>query len=148
MHLKTKQTLAIGAVALVAIGGGVGGALAASGPSSVAKAQGVATTAGLGHFRRHAIRRGILRVAADYLGLTPRELVQQLRSGKSLAEIATAQGKSVDGLKTAILDAVQARLDKGVASNRITSAQEQTFLDRVKTRLDTLVNRHFGHPGP
>src|SRR5438094_497482 len=125
MNLKTKQTLAISAVALVVIGGGVGGALAASGPGSVAKAQGVATTAGLGHFRRHAIRRGIFRVAADYLGLTPRELFQQLRSGKSLAEIATAQGKSVDGLKSAILDAVKKRLDAAVANDRITSAREQ-----------------------
>jgi hypothetical protein len=148
MNLKTKQTLAAGAAALVAIGGGVGGALAASGPSTVSKAQGVAATAGPGHFRRLAIRRGIFRVTADYLGLTRRELFQQLRSGKSLAEVATAQGKTVDGLKTAILDAVKTRLDKAVTNSRITTAQEQTFLDRLKTRLDTLVNRHFGHPSP
>ena len=148
MNPKTKQTLAIGAAALVVVGGGVGGALAASGPSTVAKAQGATTAAELGHFRRHAIRRGIFRAAADYLGLTPRELLQQLRSGKSLAEIATAQGKAVDGLETAILDAVKKRLDAAVANNRITSAREQTLLDRVKTRLDTLVNRHFGQRSP
>jgi len=148
MNLKTKQTLAIGAAALVVVGGGVGGALAASGPSTVAKAQRATTAAGPGHFRRHAIRRGIFRASADYLGLTPRELFRQLRSGKSLAELATAKGKSVDGLETAILDALKTRLDKAVGKNRITSAQEQTFLDRVKTRLDTLVNRHFGRPSP
>jgi hypothetical protein len=147
MNLKTKQTLAAGAAALVAIGGGVGGALAASGPSTVSKAQGVATTAGPA-FRRLAIRRGIFRVTADYLGLTRRELFQQLRSGKSLAEIATAKGKTVDGLKTAILDAVKTRLDKAVTNSRITSVQEQAFLDHLKTRLDTLLNRHFGHPSP
>jgi hypothetical protein len=47
---------------------------------------------------------GGIDAAAEYLGLEPGELFDQLRSGKTLAEIAEAQGKSVDGLEQALLD--------------------------------------------
>ena len=99
----------------------------------------------VGH--RHG-RRGIFKAAADYLGLTPTQLFQQLRAGNSLADVAKAQGKTVDGLEQAILAAAKTRLDQAVANNRITAAQEQNALDRLKGRLDTLVNRKLGHPSP
>lgn len=78
---------------------------------------------------------------AVYLQITPTELRTELRAGKSLAQIATDHGKTVAGLKSAILDAVKARLDRGVASGRLTSAQEQTILDRLSAHVDQLVNR-------
>ena len=52
--------------------------------------------------------------AAKYLGLTQEQLLTQLRDGKSLAEVAKAQGKSVDGLKQAILSAMTADLKEHV----------------------------------
>jgi hypothetical protein len=52
--------------------------------------------------------------AAKYLGLTQEQLLTQLRDGKSLADIARAQGKSVDGLKQAILSALTAELKENV----------------------------------
>jgi hypothetical protein len=52
--------------------------------------------------------------AAKYLGLTQEQLLTQLRDGKSLADIAKAQGKSVDGLKQAILSALTAELKEHV----------------------------------
>jgi hypothetical protein len=52
--------------------------------------------------------------AAKYLGLTQEQLLTQLRDGKSLADIAKAQGKSVDGLKQAILSALTADLKEHV----------------------------------
>jgi hypothetical protein len=96
---------------------------------------------------RHGLR-GIFKLAADYLGLTPTQLLQQLRTGNSLADVAKAQGKSVDGLEAAILDSAKARLEQAVANNRITAVQEQNALDRLKGQLDTLINRKFGHPSP
>src|SRR6266480_7011365 len=41
---------------------------------------------------------GHLSVAADYLGLTVPQLFQKLANGQSLADVAKAQHKSVDGL--------------------------------------------------
>jgi hypothetical protein len=52
--------------------------------------------------------------AAKYLGLTQEQLLTQLRDGRSLADIAKAQGKSVDGLKQAILSALTADLKERV----------------------------------
>ena len=56
---------------------------------------------------------------ATYLGLKPADLATQLRSGKSLADIATAQGKTVDGLKTAITDAATKQLDAAVTAGKL-----------------------------
>src|SRR5436190_1900894 len=68
---------------------------------------------------------GGLGAAAKYLGLSRSALASRLRSGKSLADVAKAQGKSVTGLVSAIKDAVKTRLDQAVAAKKITSAEEQ-----------------------
>jgi hypothetical protein len=86
-------------------------------------------------------RGGILDAAASYLGLTKAQLRSQLSSGKSLAAIATAQGKSVSGLEAAILSAAQSKLDQAVRAGRLTSAQRDQILAGLKTKIDTLVNR-------
>ena len=77
---------------------------------------------------------------ASYLGLTPAQLRAQLRSGKTLAQIAVAQGKTVAGLEAAIYADVQAHLDQAVANGRLTATQEQAMLDELKAQLDDIVN--------
>jgi polyhydroxyalkanoate synthesis regulator phasin len=86
---------------------------------------------------------------AGYLGLKPAELAAQVRSGKSLAQIATAQGKSVDGLKAAITDAARKQLDAAVTAGKLTKDQETKVLGELGSHLDDLVNDvhefGFGH---
>jgi hypothetical protein len=77
---------------------------------------------------------------ATYLGLKPADIATQLRSGKSLADIATAQGKTVDGLKTAITDAATKQLDAAVTANKLTKDQETKLLAGLASHLDDLVN--------
>jgi hypothetical protein len=89
---------------------------------------------------------GGLDPAASYLGLTDAQLFQQLSSGKSLAQIATAKGKSVSGLEQAITGAMKSRLDKLVAAKVITAAQEQKMLSRISAGVAEQVNRK-GLPG-
>ena len=85
--------------------------------------------------------RGAIRNAvAGYLGLTKQQLGVDLRSGETLAQIATAQGASVGGLEPAILAAVNSRLDQAVAAGKLTSQREQLILSRLSARLDKLVN--------
>jgi lambda repressor-like predicted transcriptional regulator len=86
------------------------------------------------------LKRGFLAVAADYLGLSRRQLVAELRSGRSLAQIATARGKSVDGLKQALLGAFKTRVDAAVAAGRLDSARAARILQRVPAHVDRLVN--------
>lgn len=86
--------------------------------------------------------------AAKYLGLTPMQIGEQLRAGKSLAEIAAAQGKTVAGLKNAIVADAKTRLDGAVVKGWMTSAQGTKLLDALKSKLDAIVqNKGFAHPG-
>jgi hypothetical protein len=84
---------------------------------------------------------GTLDSAATYLGLTDAQLLSQLSSGKSLADIAKAQGKSVAGLEAAIVSAAQSKLDQAVQDGRLTSAERDQILTALKARIDALVNR-------
>jgi hypothetical protein len=90
---------------------------------------------GEGHFEM----RG-LSAAADYLGLKQSELLTKLQSGKSLADIAKGQGKSVDGLIQALVDDAKTHLDKAVADGRLTKAQEDEILSEIKQHITDVVN--------
>jgi hypothetical protein len=104
---------------------------------------------GFGH--REGPMGGMLGAAASYLHMNPKSLFRQLRSGKTLAQIAGDQGKSVSGLEDAIVNAFKARLDDAVKDKRLTGTQEQAILDHVRTMVDDSVNGtfpHFGLGGP
>ena len=112
---------------------------------------------GFGHPPPGPIFAG-LDAAAKYLGLTDAQLRTRLMSGKSLAQVAAAQNKPVDGLKSAIEAAVKKRLDQAVTDKRITQSQEDHILSDLHARLDDIVNRkpgagprlgmRFRHRGP
>jgi hypothetical protein len=87
-----------------------------------------------------------LDAAAAYLGLTATQLRDQLQAGKTLADVATAQGKTVAGLKAAMLAGARSHLDTDVKAGRITAAQEQTMLDQLSQRLDDMIQH--APPGP
>jgi polyhydroxyalkanoate synthesis regulator phasin len=104
---------------------------------------------------------GIRAAATDvakYLGLTQAQLRQQVASGKSLADIAKAQNKPLDGLKNEIKAAATKQLDQAVKDKKITQEQANNLLDKLTAHLDDLVNatpgqfkRHMfrkGHFGP
>ncbi|HEY7560911.1 MAG TPA: hypothetical protein VH650_01930 [Gaiellaceae bacterium] len=93
--------------------------------------------------------------AADYLGLDEDELREQLFAGKSLAEIAKVEGKSVDGLKKAILAGARKHLDEAVADEHLTQEQADAMYERLQSSVDDIVNgtlpkwgSHFHGPGP
>src|SRR6266566_1248038 len=88
---------------------------------------------GFRHFGMHP--RFLFGGAASYLGLSRDQLRQQLESGKSLAQIAQAQGKSVNGLEQAITASVKSKLDTAVSAGRITKAEEQERLSQLSQML-------------
>lgn len=90
--------------------------------------------------RLHHAPFGHLSAAADYLGLSVPALLEQLSSGKSLAEVAKARDKSVDGLKQAMLADAKKRLDQAVEADRLTEAQAKEALSAIESKIDALVN--------
>jgi len=91
--------------------------------------------------RARGARGGLLKAAGTYLGVTPQQLVTELRAGKSLAQVATAKSKSVDGLKQALLAAVKQKVDAAVAAGRLDAARAQQLLERAPAHIARLVNR-------
>ena len=65
---------------------------------------------------------------ADALNLTPDGLNEQLASGKTLTQIAEAQGVSQEQLAAALETSVKAGLDKAVADGVLTQAQADQML--------------------
>ena len=101
-------------------------------------------------------RVGGLDAAATYLGLTETELHEGLEDGKTLAEIARAEGKSVDGLVDAMVAEAETRLDEAVEDGRLTRARANDLKQELEERTRELVNgelpaalphgrRDFGH---
>lgn len=82
---------------------------------------------------------GLLRAAANYLGLTQGDLRNVLRS-KTLAQVARDQGKSVAGLQAALRTARKTELDEAVSNGKITGAQEVALLDRFDSQIGDLIN--------
>jgi hypothetical protein len=139
MNDKQKVATAIIATAL-AVGGG--GALASGHNGGSSKS--TATTAS----SKSDSHLGPLSVAATYLGLTTDALRTQLGAGKSLADVATAQSKSVSGLEDALLANLQTDLDADVTAGRITSDRETQILANAKTQIAAQVARKGGAGRP
>ena len=88
-----------------------------------------------------------LDVAAAYIGVTEAQLRTQLENGKSLAQVAKDHGKTADGLVAALVADAKQKLDKAVSAKRITQAQADEMLTRLKQRIADLVNA-TGGAGP
>jgi hypothetical protein len=91
--------------------------------------------------RRIRVRAHAPGVVAGYIGITQQELRTELRSGKSLAQIATAHGKTADGLVAAMVAAAKTRLDKAVQNARLTQQREDEILGRLTDALKNAVQR-------
>ncbi len=87
-----------------------------------------------------AKKPGPLDAAATYLGMTVSDLQADLKAGKTLADEATAKGKTVDGLVSALTAQAKSNLDAAVTAGTITAAQEQTLLTNLTQHVTDMVN--------
>jgi len=78
--------------------------------------------------------------AAKYLGLSESALRTKLRNGQSLADVAKAQSKDIQGLEDAIVASQKARLDQAVSDKKVTQSQADDMLAELKSHVDDLVN--------
>jgi hypothetical protein len=129
--------------------------LVKDGTLTQAQANKVATTldqklprGGHGGHGGHGFGRPHLDAAASALGMTEDQLVQQLQSGKSLADVAKAKNVSVDTLVSKLVTAAQTDLAAAVKAGRLTQAQADSLKTDLKARVTDMVNRQgFGRGG-
>jgi len=90
--------------------------------------------------------RTMLDAAAQTLGMTPAELLTQLRGGQTLAQIAQAKGTTEQAVIDAALAAAKTRLNQAVTDGDLTQAQADTIytqLEQKGSRLFTPRGRGF-----
>jgi hypothetical protein len=86
------------------------------------------------------MRHGLLDDIAEALGTTPAKLFAQLRAGKSAADVAKANGKSVAEVRAAAKAAVKTRLDKAVKDGDLTQKQADAMLEHVDEKLTAIMS--------
>ena len=78
---------------------------------------------------------------ATVLKTTSTDLHTQLRSGKSIADVATAQNVDIADVKAVLTSDFKAHLAEEVASGKHTQAEADAKLAEFTANLDTMVNR-------
>ena len=109
------------------------------------------------HWQRAIINQFLAKYRSDMasdvaqgLHLSTNQLVTELKSGKSLNNIATTQHVTAAQLHTIVTNAVHDALNKAVSAGDLTQAQSDSisqFLQKHPQFLDHLLNRHYGKKG-
>lgn len=91
--------------------------------------------------RVERLRDGIVKSASTALNMTPDELKAQLKSGKSIADVA---GSNLGAVKTQITNDAKAKLDAAVAANKLTQEQADKAFQKLTDNLDKVLSKTRG----
>jgi hypothetical protein len=86
--------------------------------------------------------RFTVNAAAEVLDMEKSALVEGLRSGQSLAEIAEAQGMSAGDFKAALLGQARDSLDAKVAEGKLTQEKADKIYQAFEGHIDQIINFH------
>lgn len=81
-----------------------------------------------------------LAAAATYLGLTPADLRTKMQGGQTLAAIATAAGKTRDGLIQALVADAKTAVEKAKTDGKLTADQATQIENGLTDRITKLVD--------
>jgi uncharacterized protein YidB (DUF937 family) len=115
-----------------------GGASSNATPTTQPKAKG-AQKAEYRKIRR-AARRAALEAAAKAIGVDVKTLRQAVRGGQTIAEFAQSKGVDPSTVVTAIVRAIDAKIDRAVKDGKITEARAAKLKARVPQLADRFVN--------
>ncbi len=86
----------------------------------------------------------VMANAAKALNISQSTLQTDMKAGKSLADIAVAQGSTAAALESTLLTDAQAQLASAVSAGKMTAAQESAMSSHLSTMIDQMVT-HSGH---
>jgi hypothetical protein len=93
----------------------------------------------------------LAKAASAYLGLTEKDLVTQLRAGKSIADIANglaAQGKNAAGLEALLTKTANDKLDLAVGAKTLTADQAAALKPKIAAEIKAFIERAHTKPAP
>jgi hypothetical protein len=88
--------------------------------------------------------RGLVEIASEQTGLTPREIAQSLREGSSLAELIQSNGGDPQVLIDAAYAEALERIDQAEANGRISAERATEMRANALSRIEQAVNRELG----
>ena len=145
--MKTK-IIASSLAGLAILGGTVGFALSDAGSAGAATkpaaATAPATVRGFLKAHRHALRHAGLDAAAKVLGMTPDALRAELKSGKSVAEVAQSKNISVADVENALVKDADTKIESWVSAGKLTQDKATKIEAKVPAAVDKAVNHVFG----
>lgn len=92
-------------------------------------------------------RGQVINTVASMTNQSPQEVMQQLRSGRSLKEIAEARGVSESALLDRLLEPLKSWLQQAVTSGRLTQQRADEMLARARQMAQRMVEAHPGGRG-
>lgn len=82
----------------------------------------------------------LVKVTADQTGLTQREVLQQLRDGKTLADVAKSKNIEPSAIVTATVASLTTQINQQVTNGRLTQEQADAQLKDLSQKLTDLMN--------
>ncbi|MEP6871918.1 MAG: hypothetical protein ABI939_08730 [Anaerolineaceae bacterium] len=98
---------------------------------------------GDGHPKIVAIGKNALKTVADTLGMEPKALIDQLKTGKTIAEVA---GDKTGAVTQALTTQANAAIDKAVADGRLPADKAAEAKTKAAEHITKFVNE--AHRGP
>jgi hypothetical protein len=135
--MNMKKLLTIVGVLAILVAALPAGAAFAQGPS------GQNPPLGLGRGNWGGPDNSLVAVAARVLGMDQTALVAELNTGKTIADVAKAQGVAIDKIVTAFVQPHVDWLTQAVKDGKITQAQADQSIATMKANLTTQLNSPF-----
>ena len=92
---------------------------------------------------RRQIRQAALAVSAKSIGISPQALRAELKSGKSVAQVAGEHGVAAQTVIGALVAAADARIDQAVTNHKLSSDLATKIKDALPARVAKAVNHVF-----
>ena len=91
---------------------------------------------------------GMVRAAAEVIGIEPSELGEALREGRSIAEVAEENGVDPAVVVVDLVAGAQERLDRAVEEGKITEEEAAQRAEDLAERVEAFVNGEMPPPPP
>lgn len=92
---------------------------------------------------RKAIRKDVVAISSKTIGVTPQDLVTELRSGKSIADVAGEHSVSAQTVVNALVSAGDAKVNQAVTNHKLTSTQASEIEAALPGLATKVVNHTF-----
>jgi hypothetical protein len=88
----------------------------------------------------------LTKATSAFLGMEPKDLFAELRAGRSVAEVATAKGKSPTDLVASLTKTANDKIDAAFTANKLTADQAASLKQKVAAKIRSFVDRKLMKP--